>query len=89
MFREIIGIIITALLPINQEFTVLDAIADPVKAHVNGFGSPLLDGGIGNACSTCIDRNEMGLETGLEYARHLKNTDRCTVFVCHTEQEEP
>ena len=54
MFREIICIIIASPPPINQEVTLLDAIADPVKAHVNGFGPPLLDGGIGDACGTCV-----------------------------------
>jgi hypothetical protein len=35
--------------PMNDEVALLDSIADPVKAHVNCFGSALFDCFVGNA----------------------------------------
>jgi len=39
MFCEAIPFVVFAGLPINSELPLSNAIADPVKAHVNGFGS--------------------------------------------------
>jgi len=39
MFCEVIPFVVFAGLPINLELPLLDTVADPVKAHVNGFGS--------------------------------------------------
>ena len=44
MLGKIIGTIGFAFIPENLELALADAIADPIKAHIDGFGSFLLDG---------------------------------------------
>jgi hypothetical protein len=39
---------------VDEELALADAVADPIEANVDGFGAPLFDGIIGNACSTFI-----------------------------------
>lgn len=41
MLGEVIGGIVDAFAPVNEKLTIFDAIFDPVKTHVNGFGSTL------------------------------------------------
>ena len=43
VLREVIAHVDLARAPINVELTLLDAVADPVEAHIHGFGSTLLD----------------------------------------------
>ena len=40
----------------DDELALLYSVLDPVETHVDGFGAPLFDGGIGNAGGTCIVR---------------------------------
>lgn len=49
MFGEVVGEIGGAGLPMDMELVLADAVADPVKAHVNGFGSTLFDGVVEDA----------------------------------------
>jgi len=60
MFGEVIGKIVFALGPVDEELALADAIADPVKAHVDGFGPALFDGVVGNAGGTGI----VGIDPG-------------------------
>ena len=32
--------------PVDVELSMVDSVAEPVEAHVNGFGSVLFDGGV-------------------------------------------
>jgi hypothetical protein len=50
MFGKIIGVIVEAFAPMDQEFAILDAVFDPIEAHVDGLRSVLFDFVIGNAC---------------------------------------
>ena len=54
MFCEIIGIIVSAASPIHQEFAIFNPVTDPVEAHVNGFGTALLDSVVDNTSGTCV-----------------------------------
>ena len=49
MLGEIIGIVVDALSPVDEELAVLDAIFDPVEMHVDGFGATLFYFVIGDA----------------------------------------
>jgi uncharacterized protein YejL (UPF0352 family) len=50
--EEVSEVVGTAL-PMDLELLVLgNAVADPVEAHVNGFGSAVFDSVIGNALGT-------------------------------------
>ena len=39
MLREVIGKVISSLLPVQVELILLDAAAYPVEMHVKGFGA--------------------------------------------------
>ena len=49
MLGEVIGLVENAFAPVNDKLTLACTVADPVKAHVDGFGSFLLDGVVGDA----------------------------------------
>ena len=54
MFGEVVGLVEAAFLPIDVKLSLANAVADPIKAHVNCLGSLLFDGVIGNACGSAI-----------------------------------
>lgn len=61
MFGKIIGFVQGAGFPINMELALADAVANPVEAHINGFGAFLFDSVVGNAsCSTVVCYNGCG-----------------------------
>lgn len=49
MFCEVIGKVVCAFLPVYDELALIDMIANPLEAHVNGLGLALFDGIVGNA----------------------------------------
>ena len=51
---EIIGEIISALLPMDAKLALSDTIAYPIESHVNGPRSALFDGVVGNSIGDCI-----------------------------------
>jgi hypothetical protein len=50
---EVVGEVVSALLPVHCELSVANSVLDPVEAHVHGFG--LLDFGsvVGESISRC------------------------------------
>ena len=48
VFGEIVGQIDAAFAPIYEKLVLSDAIANPVKTHINGFGSALFHGIVGD-----------------------------------------
>ena len=54
MLGKIIGTIGFAFIPENLELALADAITDPIKAHIDGFGSLLLDGVSCNATGSIV-----------------------------------
>ena len=49
MLGEVVGLVEAAFLPEDMKLPLANAVADPVKAHVNCLGSLLFDGVIGDA----------------------------------------
>lgn len=43
VLREVVGQVVGAFLPVDAEVALADSVADPIKAHVYGFGSTLFD----------------------------------------------
>ena len=54
VFGEVISVIEAAFSPKYMELALADAVADPVKTHVNCLGPFLLDSVIGDASSSAI-----------------------------------
>jgi len=52
----VIGKIISALLPVDAELALANAVTDPVETHINRFGAALLDGVIDETIGTSIVR---------------------------------
>jgi hypothetical protein len=48
VFHEVVSEVGGATLPVDDELALAYAVADPVEAHVNGFGALLVDGVIGD-----------------------------------------
>jgi hypothetical protein len=49
MLGEVIGLVENAFAPVDVKLTLACTVAYPVKAHVDGLGSFLLDGVVGDA----------------------------------------
>lgn len=60
MLGEVISLVETAFFPHDVKPSLLDTISDPIKAHVNGFGSFLLNGIVGDAGSSAVAGNDDG-----------------------------
>jgi hypothetical protein len=51
---EVFGEIVFSGTPVDYEFALLDSVADPIKAHVYGFGAELFYHFIGDTSRACI-----------------------------------
>jgi hypothetical protein len=47
---EVVGQVLGTRAPVNEEVTVFDAVADPIKARIDSLGVPLANRGVGNTC---------------------------------------
>jgi hypothetical protein len=54
LFGEVIGQIVRATAPMDDELALGHAIAHPIEVHVNGLGATLFDGVVGNASGTGV-----------------------------------
>ena len=54
MLGEVVSKIVGPGLPVDKKLALSDAVADPVEAHVNCFGSSLFDSVIDDAFSSGI-----------------------------------
>ena len=54
MLGEIIGLVDAAFAPINEKLSLSNAIANPIEAHVDGFGASLLDGIVSDTTCSAI-----------------------------------
>ena len=57
---EVVATVVTALAPEDEKLALMDAILDPVKAHIHGFRFSLAHGAVGNSGGTGI----VGLDGG-------------------------
>jgi hypothetical protein len=46
---EVVGQIVGATPPVDEELALGDVVFDPVEAHVDGFSAALFDSVVGNA----------------------------------------
>ena len=51
LLGEVVGMVVTASFPMYKKLTLAHTVADPIKAHVDGFGTGLLDGAIDDTSS--------------------------------------
>jgi len=49
MLGEVVSKVVAAFVPMDDVLVLGDAVLDPIKTHVYGFGSALLDGVINDA----------------------------------------
>ena len=54
MLGEVISKVVGPSLPMDDKLVLGDAVADPIEAHVDSFGSALFDGVVGYALGTFI-----------------------------------
>ena len=54
MLGEVVGLVEASFLPEDMKLSLVNAVADPEKLHVNCLGSLLFDGVIGDACSGAV-----------------------------------
>ena len=58
MLRKIICQVVGSTAPVDEKLALVDTVADPIKAHVDGFRAALLDSVVGNPSGTgivCLD----------------------------------
>ena len=58
VFGEVVGVIVTAATPIDEEFALFDSVLYPIQTHVDGARLALFDSLVGNtgcACVVCLD----------------------------------
>ena len=54
VFGVIVGKILGAFAPVDEEMALADTIAYPIEAHIHGFGASLFDCVVANAGGACI-----------------------------------
>jgi hypothetical protein len=54
MFCYVVRTIFCSFSPMNVELALAFAIFEPVESHVNGLGTSLFDGVVGNASGTAV-----------------------------------
>jgi hypothetical protein len=87
MFSEIISSVQNSSFPIDMELALADAVANPVEAHVNGFGSFLFDRVIGDAKGGTVVSYNWSRRLGI--AKFLKaRTNRARFFAVVEESGE-
>ena len=54
MFRVVVCHVFGAFAPVDEKVSLLDAISDPIKTHIHGFGAALFDGVVADAGGTSV-----------------------------------
>jgi hypothetical protein len=60
MFGKVVGSVGDAAAPVDHELALADAVADPLKTHVHGFGSFLFDRVVGDAGGSAVVGDDRG-----------------------------
>ena len=78
VFGEIVSQVDATTTPINEKLTLTNAIANPIKTHVDGFGAALFDGVVGEVTGgAVICLNGCG---GLRMPKFFKSNPHGTSF---------
>ena len=81
LLGEVVGEVVAAFAPMDDVLVLADAVLDPIKTHVHGFGAALLDCVIDDAhahtLSVCIG---VGLE-GVQKFEQCDTERRCIFCV--------
>jgi hypothetical protein len=59
MFGELISLVENAFSPVDDKLVLMSTVANPIKLHVNCFGSFLLDGVVDDARGSSSERQNM------------------------------
>jgi hypothetical protein len=65
MFGKVVGSVGDAAAPVDNELALADAVADPIKTHVHGFGSFLFDRVVGDAGGSAVVGDDRGCSLGM------------------------
>ncbi len=61
MLGEVVSSVGASFLPVNEKLALADTVTNPLKSHVHGFGTFLLDGVVCNArCSAIVSDHGSG-----------------------------
>ena len=88
---KVVGQVVSSAAPVDEELALVDAVSDPVKAHVNGFGAALLHcvvGDPGGAGVICLDgsgllRMAHAVESGSKHCAVLSIVKQSTQLGFH------
>ena len=84
VFGEAIGMIGVTGGPVDVEVALADAVVDPAEAHVDGFGSFLFDGVVGDAVGSAVVCGDDSW--GLWPAHFLQGSAQCCGFLAVAKQ---
>ena len=74
VFGEVVAKVVVTFGPVDEELTLVDTVADPVEAHVHGFGATLGYGVIGDAGGCTIVRlDRSGALREAEFLERIAN----------------
>ena len=65
MFGKIISSVQNSSFPVDVELSLAHPVADPIEAHVDGFGAFLFDGVVGNSGGGAVVSNNWGGGLGM------------------------
>ena len=65
MFGEVVGAVADAAAPVDDELSLPDTIANPIKTHVHSFGAFLFDGVIGDARGSAVVGDDWRCRLGM------------------------
>jgi hypothetical protein len=65
MFGKVVGSIGDTAAPVDNELALADAVTDPIKTHVHGFGSFLFDRVVGDAGGSAVVGDDQGSWLGM------------------------
>ena len=85
MLGKVLGKILTAGLPVDAKLTLSGTVADPIKAHIHGLGTPDFDQVIGYA----VGHRVISLDGGgtlLWVAHFLQCVSDDTAFLARSEE---
>jgi hypothetical protein len=87
MLGKVVGTVRLAFAPVNLKLALADTIADPVKSHINCFGSFLFDGVSGDAAGSVVVGGHG--RCGLLVPHFFKGNAEVDTLPCHCGTRAP